>query len=61
MRAAAPIPGSTSMKPRRLLNVGGEAHVESAHFKKYFATTKGMITSRRLIDTVPVQLSAKNK
>jgi quinol monooxygenase YgiN len=37
------------------------AHIESAHFKKYVETTNGMITSRRLIDTVPVQLSAKGK
>jgi quinol monooxygenase YgiN len=37
------------------------AHIESAHFKKYVTTTKDMITSRRLIDTVPVQLSAKKK
>jgi quinol monooxygenase YgiN len=37
------------------------AHFESAHFKKYAMTTKAMITSRRLIDTVPVQLSAKRK
>jgi quinol monooxygenase YgiN len=37
------------------------AHIESAHFKKYATTTKAMITSRRLIDTVPVQLSAKRK
>jgi quinol monooxygenase YgiN len=36
-----------------------KAHLESPHFQKYVATTKGMITSRRLIDTVPVQLSAK--
>ena len=38
-----------------------KAHIESAHFKKYFETTKGMITSRKLIDTVPVQLSVKKK
>ncbi|WP_373926514.1 putative quinol monooxygenase [Paludisphaera borealis] len=37
------------------------AHIESAHFKKYVTTTQIMITSRRLIDTVPVQLSAKRK
>jgi quinol monooxygenase YgiN len=37
------------------------AHIESAHFKKYAKTTKGMITSRRLIDTVPILLSAKKK
>ena len=36
-----------------------KAHIASAHFKKYFETTKGMITSRRLIDTVPILLSAK--
>ena len=38
-----------------------KAHIESAHFKKYFETTKGMITSRKLIDTVPILLSAKKK
>ena len=38
-----------------------KAHIESAHFKKYFETTKGMITSRRLIDAVPILLSAKEK
>jgi quinol monooxygenase YgiN len=37
------------------------AHRESAHFKKYAATSKDMITSRRLIDTVPILLSAKKK
>ena len=37
------------------------AHIESAHFKKYVSVTKDMITSRRLIDTVPIQLSAKKK
>lgn len=36
-----------------------KAHIASAHFRKYYETTKGMITSRKLIDTVPVQLSAK--
>ena len=35
------------------------AHIASPHFRKYFETTKDMITSRRLIDTVPLQLSAK--
>jgi quinol monooxygenase YgiN len=38
-----------------------QAHIQSAHFQKYVTTTRGMITSRRLIDTVPVQLSAKKK
>jgi quinol monooxygenase YgiN len=37
------------------------AHIASPHFRKYFETTKGMIASRRLIDTVPIQLSAKKK
>jgi len=37
------------------------AHIQSEHFKKYVQTTKDMITSRRLIDTVPIQLSAKKK
>jgi quinol monooxygenase YgiN len=36
-----------------------EAHVASPHFRKYFETTKGMIASRKLLDTVPVLLSAK--
>ncbi|RQS40903.1 antibiotic biosynthesis monooxygenase [Burkholderia sp. Bp8990] len=35
------------------------AHLESLHFKKYVAITQSMILSRKLIDTVPVQLSAK--
>ena len=37
------------------------SHLESAHFKKYVATTKPMIRSRKLIETVPVQLSAKEQ
>ncbi|WP_253894857.1 cyclophilin-like fold protein [Corallococcus exercitus] len=37
------------------------AHIASPHFKKYFTTTQDMITSRKLIDTVPVQLSAKKE
>ena len=36
-----------------------QAHIQSPHFRKYFETTKTMITSRKLIETVPVQLSAK--
>ncbi|BBP59983.1 putative quinol monooxygenase [Pseudomonas sp. St316] len=35
------------------------AHIESAHFKKYVAITQPMILSRKLIETQPVQLSAK--
>ena len=37
------------------------SHLESPHFLKYVALTKPMIRSRRLIETVPVQLSAKEK
>ena len=35
------------------------AHVASPHFKKYVETTRSMIRSRVLRDTVPVQLSDK--
>jgi len=38
-----------------------QAHIQSPHFKKYFDNTKSMITSRKLIETVPVQLSAKQE
>jgi quinol monooxygenase YgiN len=38
-----------------------KAHIASPHFKKYVQNTKEMITSRRLIEAVPVQLSAKKK
>jgi quinol monooxygenase YgiN len=38
-----------------------EAHVKSPHFIKYVATTKAMIRSRKLTETVPVLLSAKPK
>jgi quinol monooxygenase YgiN len=34
-------------------------HIASPRFRKYFETTKDMITSRKMIDTVPLQLSAK--
>ncbi len=36
-----------------------QAHIESPHFRKYVATTQPMILSRKLIETVPVQLSTK--
>lgn len=36
-------------------------HRESPHFKKYVETTKDMIKSRKLIETVPIQLSDKKK
>jgi len=35
------------------------AHIASPHFRKYVEITKDMIRSRKLIETVPVQLSAK--
>ena len=35
------------------------SHIASPHFREYFETTKHMILSRRLIETTPVQLSAK--
>lgn len=35
------------------------AHIDSPHFRKYRATTQGMIRSRKLIETIPVQLSDK--
>ncbi len=37
------------------------SHIDSPHFKKYVAVTKPMIRSRKLIETVPVLLSAKEK
>ena len=38
-----------------------DAHRASPHFRKYVELTRDMITSRRLRETVPVQLSAKKK
>ena len=37
------------------------SHRESAHFKKYVEVTRNMIKSRKLIETVPIQLSDKKK
>ena len=37
------------------------SHRETVHFKKYAETTKHMIKSRKLIETVPIQLSDKKK
>ena len=37
------------------------AHIASPHFRKYVEVTKDMITSRRLLDVTPLQLSAKKK
>jgi len=36
-----------------------QAHIASPHFRKYVEITKDMIRSRKLIETVPIQLSAK--
>lgn len=35
------------------------SHIASPHFQKFRAITKDMVTSRKLIETVPIQLSAK--
>ncbi|MBB5886841.1 antibiotic biosynthesis monooxygenase [Xanthomonas sp. LMG 8992] len=37
------------------------AHIRSAHFEKYVSVTQPMIVSRKLIETVPIQLSAKGR
>lgn len=37
-----------------------EQHLQTAHFRKFFESTKAMVSSRRLIDTVPVVLRAKD-
>jgi len=36
-----------------------KAHLETAHFKKYKATTQDMVKSLKLRDTVPILLRAK--
>jgi uncharacterized protein (DUF1330 family)/quinol monooxygenase YgiN len=36
-----------------------KSHIQSPHFKSYFTSTQSMITSRNLIEAVPVQLSDK--
>ena len=38
-----------------------EAHLETAHFKKYKAVTQDMVKSLKLIETVPIILGAKGK
>jgi quinol monooxygenase YgiN len=40
-------------------NAAYQAHIASPHFKKYVAITQPMITSRTLMETVPVQLNAQ--
>jgi quinol monooxygenase YgiN len=37
------------------------SHIASPHFRKYVAVTQSMITARKLIETTPIQLSAKSK
>ena len=36
-----------------------KAHLETPHFKKYKATTQAMVKSLKLVETVPIMLSAK--
>ena len=38
-----------------------EAHLQTAHFKKYKADTQGMLTSLVLVETDPIVLGAKTK
>ena len=36
-----------------------KAHLETPHFRKYKATTQDMVRSLKLLETVPIALSAK--
>ncbi len=38
-----------------------KAHLETPHFKKYKVTTQEMVKSLKLVETVPIMLSAKAK
>jgi quinol monooxygenase YgiN len=38
-----------------------QAHIKSAHFLKYKTTTKDMVKSLELVDTVPIALETKYK
>jgi quinol monooxygenase YgiN len=38
-----------------------KSHLQSPHFKKYKSTTKDMVKSLELIETVPIVLAAKNR
>jgi quinol monooxygenase YgiN len=38
-----------------------KAHLETAHFKKYKATTQDMVKSLKLRETVPIVLGAKSR
>ncbi|MCC6776407.1 MAG: hypothetical protein IT537_07180 [Hyphomicrobiales bacterium] len=37
------------------------AHLETPHFKKFRADTEAIVTSRTLIDAVPIILGAKSR
>jgi len=36
-----------------------QAHVQTAHFQRFRATTDAMVRSRKLLDAVPVSLATK--
>ena len=38
-----------------------QAHIESAHFKKYKAATQGMVKSLKVFETDPILLGSKGK
>lgn len=38
-----------------------EAHLETAHFRKYKTGTQGMVRSLRLIETDPILLGTKTR
>jgi quinol monooxygenase YgiN len=38
-----------------------QAHLQTPHFKKYKSTTKDMVKSLELVETVPIVLAAKQK
>lgn len=38
-----------------------KTHLETPHFKKFRAMTENMVKSRKLLDAVPVAMSAKGK
>jgi quinol monooxygenase YgiN len=38
-----------------------QSHLQSAHFKKYKATTEAMVKSLKLVQTVPIMLGTKTK
>ena len=48
--------------PRAEINVAVQkAHLETAHFRKYKATTQEMVKSLKLRETLPILLAAKPK